>query len=179
MRPLTSLVGLLVGHRGIGWMLASLGLLGGAVGVNPGVTASHVVGRVGSITVTATTLQPERSDTLTSDLRLTTSGAASDQLDTALAAGNAAVSVYHRQVSVGEIPDLASCDGEVPSQVIVEQWLHEGPLLVPGRAYGDASPASATLMVPTAGVSVHQSLAITLYFAHAGELTLDLPVRSA
>ncbi len=68
--------------------------------------------------------------------KFSTSSPASDQLDAALAAGATAVGVFHRQVSVGEIPDLASCDGDTPPPRVVDQWLHYGPLLVPGRASG-------------------------------------------
>lgn len=158
-------------------MLAGLVLLGGSAQAHRLSGAGQVVGRVGNVTVTATGLHPGPSGSLTGVLHVTTSGSASDQLDVALAAGGTAVSVYHRQVSVGEIPDLASCDGVVPSPRVVNRWLHYGPLLVPGRAYGIAAPASATLSLSGASVSVERSLPVTLYFAHAGRLTLDLPVQ--
>jgi hypothetical protein len=179
MRPIVRNSGLRFGTRGITCLLVGLVLFSTATEDAPGASASQVVGRVGTITVTATSLRPGASDALTSDVHITTAGAASDQLDAALAAGDTAVGVYHQQVSVGEISDLASCDGERPSQLTVEQWLHQGPLLVPGRAYGPTSPASGTLTVPAAGVPTRGSLAVTLYFAHSGQLTLDLPVGRA
>lgn len=171
----------------LGCVLAALALLSGVgwavfSGGNPvhrGVGTSRVVGHVSGITVAATGLHPGGSDALTSNLRVTTSGRASDQLDAALAAGGTAVGVYHQRVSVGEIPDLASCDGEVPSPKVVDHWLHYGPLLVPGRTSGTAAPATATLTVPRAGLVAERGLAVTLYFAHAGPLTLDLPVARA
>lgn len=141
--------------------------------------AAQAVGQVGAITVTVSSLHPGGATTLTGNLRLATSGPASDQLDAALADGDAAVGVYHRQVSVGEISDLASCDGDLPSPVTVSQWLHYGPLLVPGRAYGPSPPATATLTIGTGGVLAPRSVAITFYFAHAGQLTLAVPVRPA
>jgi hypothetical protein len=165
--------------------LAAVVLLGGAGGMSPAAAGgrttggSQVTGRVGAVTVTASSLHAGPSGTLTASLRLTTIGAASDQLDAALAPGDAAVGVYHQQVSVGEIGDLASCDGDLPSGPTLAQWLHYGPLLVPGRAYGPSPPASGTLTVHAPGVSIAGSLAITFYFAHAGQLTLDMPVRPA
>jgi hypothetical protein len=179
--------------RVAGLMLAGFVLLGGSTQVDRPTAAGQVVGRVGDITVTASSLHQGPSRALTSELQITTSGQASDQLDVALAPGASAASVYHRQVSVGEISDLASCDGTVPPTAVVNRWLHYGPLLVPGRSYGKAAPASATLSipstgipgttpstgVPSAGVSAQRSVAITLYFAHAGQVTLDLPVRRA
>lgn len=177
MRPPATNLRLGPGHRLIGWMLAGLVLLGGSTQVNRLSGAGQVVGRVGDVTVTATSLRPEPSGSLGGVVHLSTSGTASDQLDVALAAGGTAVSVYHRQVSVGEIPDLASCGGLVPSPGVINHWLHYGPLLVPGRAYGTAPPASATLRLPGASVSVERSVQVTLYFAHAGQLTLDLPVH--
>jgi hypothetical protein len=80
---------------------------------------------------------------------------------------------------VGEISDLASCDGDRPSQVTLDEWLHYGPLLVPGRAYGPSPAALGTLTVGPGGASVARTLAITFYFAHAGQVTLDVPVRRA
>ena len=177
MRPLAANKAFRDGSQGIACLLAGLLLLGAATADGPGSNGSEVVGRVGSITVMATSLWLGPSGALTSDLRITTRSSASDQLDAALVAGDAAVSVYHQQVSVGEISDLASCDGQRPSQLTVEQWLHQGPLLVPGRAYGASSAASAALTVPAGGVSVRRSMAVTLYFSRSGQLTLDLPVR--
>ncbi len=169
------------GYRAVGWLLAGLVLFGGATRASPAAGAGQVVGRVGSVTVTASSLRPAPTSALAnelaSDLRISTNAPASDQLDVALAAGDTAVGVYHQRVSVGEIPDLASCDGDLPPVQVVDQWLHFGPLVVPGRSYGADSPASATLIVPRAGVSGDRRLAVTLYFAHAGQLTLDVPVR--
>jgi hypothetical protein len=177
MRPTSGNARFRRGHRRVGWLLAGLLVVGGATRAAPAAGASHVVGHVGAVTVTATSFQPGRDDTLTSDLRVTTSSPGSDQLEVALAAGDTAVGVYHQQVSVGEIPGLASCDGDLPSQLTVNQWLHYGPLLVPGSSYGPAPPATAILTVPSAAVSVDGGLAVTMYFAHAGPLTLDLPVH--
>ena len=113
-------------------------------------------------------------------MQVSTSGQPSDQLDAAIAAGGAAVAVYHQQVSVGEIPDLASCGAELPPPGVVDHWLHYGPLLVPGHAGGPSPPANATLTVPAgAARPAGGSLAITLYFAHAGPVTLHLPVGRA
>ena len=168
---------LLIGKAG--WVLAALVLVSGATRAGPAAGAGSVVGHVGAITVTASGLHPGPSDTLTGQLGVGTSGTASDQLDAALAAGDAAVGVYHQQVSVGEISDLASCDGDRPSPLTLDQWLHYGPLLVPGRAYGPSPAARGTLTVGPGRPSAARSLAITFYFAHAGQVTLDLPVRRA
>jgi hypothetical protein len=35
------------------------------------------------------------------------------------------------------------------------------------------------LTVPTAGISIGRSLAVTLYFADSGQVTLELPVGQA
>jgi len=62
----------------------------------------------------------------------------------------------------------------------VDHWLHYGPLLVPGRSGGASSPADAILTVqPVAALPAGGNLAVTLYFAHAGSVTLRLPVESA
>jgi hypothetical protein len=159
-------------------MLAGLVLIGGATSAAQSGSANDVVARLGSLTVTASGLHPSPSHDFTSRLRITTSGMASDQLDAALAPGDAAVGVYHQQVNVGEIPDLASCDGDIPAAGIVDNWLHYGPLLVPGRSSGPSPPASATLAVPIGGaISVGNTVAVTLYFAHAGQVVLHLPVE--
>ena len=122
----------------------------------------------------------DRDHTWISQLQVRTSSPASDQLDAAVAAGATAVGVFHRQVSVGEIPDLASCDGVTPPPSVVDQWLHYGPLLVPGRASGPGPAATATLTLPAGGlVTRHGSVAVTLYFAQAGPLIIDLPVDRA
>jgi len=164
----------------MGWMLAGLALVVSAAQAAPATGAPRVVARVGAITATATTLHPGAAATLISDLQVTTTAQASDQLDAAVAPGDAAVGVYHRQVSVGEIPDLASCDGDLPAASVVDHWLHYGPLLVPGRASAPAAPANATLTVDTGGrVPASGKVAVTLYFAAGGQVTLDLPVRRA
>jgi hypothetical protein len=161
-------------------VLVGLVLATGATPATPAVGAGSVVGRVGSITVAATSLRPAPSGTWTSSLQVSTSGTVSDELDAALAPGAAALGVFHQRVSVGEIPDLASCDGETPPLPVVERWLHYGPLLVPGRASGPVELATATLTVPPEAVVVTDGrVAITLYFARAGQLTLDVPVDRA
>jgi hypothetical protein len=133
---------------------------------------------VGNLTVTATSLHPGRSDTFTGELHVSTSGPLSDELDAALVHGDTAVGLYHQRVSVGEIPDLASCDGEPPPPRVVDRWLHYGPLLIPGRSSAPAPPATATLSVPTAAwLPTQRTVAVTLYFAHAGPLTVDVPVH--
>jgi hypothetical protein len=166
--------------RHVGWMLAGLGLvLAGLTGM-ASAPQGDVTARLGSITVSATGLWPGPGGTLTASLQVSTSGQASDQLDAAIAAGGAAVAVYHQLVDVGEVPDLAGCGGLSPPADVVSQWLHYGPLMVPGRFDGaPPAPADATLTVrPVTSVPSGGSLAITLYFAHAGPLTLRLPVAS-
>lgn len=178
-----------------GWCLAELALLAGLAGSAPAAGANaaganaagagaaragDVTARLGSLTVSATALRPGPPGTLTASLQVTTSAQPSDQLDAAIAAGGAPVAVYHGRVSVGEIPDLASCDIGQPPPAVVDRWLHYGPLLVPGRSGGASPPADATLTVQPAGpLRAGGSLAITLYFAGAGSLTLRLPVESA
>jgi hypothetical protein len=180
MSRATGKAGWRLGRPGLALMLTALVALTGT-GAAAGQTTGdgQVVGRVGAITVTASSLHPGPSGSLTGSLRLITTAAASDQLDAALAAGRGAVGVYHQQVSVGEISDLAGCDGSLPPRLTVADWLHYGPLLVPGRAYGPSPPASGTLMVGTPSVSPASRLAITFYFARAGQLTLDVPVGRA
>jgi hypothetical protein len=113
-------------------------------------------------------------------MQASTSGQASDQLDAAIAADGAAVAVYHRQVNVGEILDLTGCGTELPPPGIVDHWLHYGPLLVPGRSGGPVAPADATLTVPPdASRPTGAALAITLYFARAGSVSIRLPVSHA
>jgi hypothetical protein len=168
------------GLRRAGWCLAELALVAALAGSAPAAGAEDLTARLGSLTVSATALRPGPSGTLTASLQVTTSAQPSDQLDAAIAAGGAAVAVYHGRVSVGEIPDLASCDIGQPPQAVVDRWLHYGPLLVPGRSGGASPPADATLTVqPVAPLRGGGILAITLYFAHAGSLTLRLPVESA
>jgi hypothetical protein len=156
-------------------MLAGTALvLTGLAGATPAHGTGDVVARRGAVTVSATALRPGPAGTLTADVHVSTSGQASDQLDAAIAADGAAVAVYHYQVNVGEISDLTGCGTELPPPGIVDRWLHYGPLLVPGRSGGAAPPAAATLTVPPGA-----TLAITLYFAQAGSVTLRLPVGRA
>jgi hypothetical protein len=129
--------------------------------------------------VSATALRPGPAGTMTTFIQVSTSGQPSDQLDAAVAAGSA-VAVYHAQVNVGEISDLTSCGSEPPPPGVVNHWLHYGPLLVPGHFGGLAPPADATLTVrPDTAWSFGANVAVTLYFAHAGPVVLQLPVSSA
>jgi len=170
------------GLRRAGWCLAELALLAALAGSAPaaGAGADDITARLGSLSVSATALRPGPPGTLTATVQVSTSAQPSDQLDAAIAAGGAPVAVYHGRVSVGEIPDLASCDIGQPPSAVVDRWLHYGPLLVPGRSGGASPPADATLTVlPVVPMPAGGVLAITLYFAHAGSLTLRLPVESA
>jgi len=164
--------------RRAGWVLAGLALLvAGLAGAAPARGDGDVTARLGAITVSATALRPGTQGTLTTSVQVTTSGQLSDQLDAAIAAGGAPVAVFHQRVSVGEIPDLAGCGGDVPPPGVVDRWLHYGPLLVPGRSGGSSPPAQATLTVqPAASLPPGGTLAITLYFAHAGSVILHVPV---
>jgi hypothetical protein len=117
---------------------------------------------------------------LTTYMQVSTSAQASDQLDAAIASDGAAVAVYHQQVNVGEISDLTGCGTEPPPPGIVDHWLHYGPLLIPGRSGGPAPPAAATLTMPPGPARpADATLVITLYFAHAGSVSLRLPVSRA
>jgi hypothetical protein len=154
--------------------LALLGLAGAAPA--PGT----VLAQLGPVTISATALAHDMGGTLTANVQVSSSGQLSDQLDAATAADGAPVAVYHQQVNVGELPDLSGCGAETPSSAVVDTWLHYGPLLIPGRSGGPSPPATATLTVqlgsaPPPGTS----LAITFYFAHAGSVTLRLPVSRA
>jgi hypothetical protein len=164
--------------RRAGWMLAGVGLLlAGLAGTAPAPEAMTVTARLGPITVSGTALRPGPGGTLTTSVQVSTSGQLSDQLDAAIAEGGLPVAVYHQRVAVGELTDLASCDGDSPPPGLVNQWLHYGPLLVPGRSGGPSPLADATLTVrPAASVPTGGILAITLYFAHAGSVTVRLPV---
>lgn len=179
--PGTRVTGARRGLRRAGFCLAELALLAVLAGSAPAAAgAGDITARLGSLTVSATALRPGPSGTLTASLQVATGAQASDQLDAAIAAGGAPVAVYHARVSVGEIPDLASCDIGQPPPAVVEHWLRYGPLLVPGRSGGPAPPAEATLTVqPVVPVPGGGILPITLYFAHAGSVTLRLPVESA
>jgi hypothetical protein len=162
-------------------------MLAGAVLVLAGLTsaapargAGDVVARLGPVTVSATALRPGPAGTLTAEIRVSTSGQPSDQLDAAIAADGTAVAVYHHQVNVGEISGLTGCGTEFPPPGIVAHWLHYGPLLVPGRSGGPAPPAAANLTVPPdASRPAGAPLVITLYFARAGAVALRLPVSRA
>jgi hypothetical protein len=155
-------------------------VLTGLAGAAPAQGAGDAIARLGPLTVSATPLRPGPTGTLTTYMQVSTSGQPSDQLDAAIAADGAAVAVYHRQVNVGEISDLTGCGTELPPPGIVDHWLHYGPLLIPGRSGGPAPPADATLTVPPdAPRPAGATLAITLYFAHAGSVILHLPVSHA
>jgi hypothetical protein len=164
--------------RRAGWTLAGAGLLlADLAGMAPAPRAVAVIARLGPITVSATALRPGPAGTLSARVQVSTSGQLSDQLDAAIAAGGLPVAGYHQRVAVGELTDLASCDGDSPPPGLVNQWLHYGPLLVPGRSGGPSPPADAILTVqPAVSVSAGGILAITLYFAHAGSVTVRLPV---
>jgi hypothetical protein len=164
--------------RRAGWSLAGAALVvTGLAGAAPAAGTGTVLARVGPITVSATALRPGPAGTLTSSVQVSTSGQPSDQLDAAIAADGAPVGVYHQRVSVGELPDLAGCGPEVPTPAVVDHWLHYGPLLVPGRSGGSSPPAAATLTVaPGPALPPGATLAVTLYFAHAGSVLLRLPV---
>jgi hypothetical protein len=169
------------GTRRAGLMLAGTVLfLAGLTGAAPAHGAGDVIARLGPLTISATALRPGPGGTLTTYILVGTSGRPSDQLDAAIVADGAAVAVYHRQVNVGEISDLTGCGTELPPPGIVDHWLHYGPLLVPGRSGGPAPPADATLTVPPdASRPAGATLAITLYFAHAGSVILRLRVGHA
>ena len=167
--------------RRAGWMLAGLALvLTGLAGAAPAPGPGTVLARLGPISVSATALRPGPAGTLTTSLRVSTGGEPSDQLDAAIASDGAAVAVYHQQVNVGEISDLTGCGTEPPPPGIVDHWLHYGPMLIPGRSGGPAPPAAATLSMPPGPARpADATLVITLYFAHAGSVSLRLPVSRA
>jgi hypothetical protein len=162
-------------------MLAALALvLTGLAGAAPASGSGTVLARLGSISVSATALRPGPAGTLTTSLQVSTGGQPSDQLDAAIAADGAAVAVYHQRVNVGELPDLSGCGAETPPPGVVDRWLHYGPLLIPGRSGGVSPPATATLTVaPGSSLAPGATLAITLYFAHAGSVLMRLPVSPA
>jgi hypothetical protein len=163
------------------WALAGLALLGLAgAAPAPALSPDGVLARLGPVTVSATALAPGPGGTLTASVQVSTSGQPSDQLDAATAADGAPVAVYHQQVNVGELPDLSGCGAETPSPAVVGTWLHYGPLLIPGRSGGASPPATATLTVQQgSALPPGTILAITFYFAHAGSVTLRLPVSRA
>jgi len=169
------------GTRRAGLMLAGTVLfLAGLAGATPAHGAGDVIARLGPLTISAVALRPGPAGTLTTYIQVSTSGQPSDQLDAAIVADGGAVAVYHQQVNVGEISDLTGCGTELPPPGIVDHWLHYGPLLVPGRSGGPVPPADATFTVPPdASQPTGATLAITLYFAHAGSVILHLPVSHA
>jgi hypothetical protein len=166
-----------------GWMLAGLALVvTGLGGAAPAPGPGTVLARLGPLSVSATALRPGPGGTLTTSLRVSTGGQPSDQLDAAIAADGAAVAVYHQRVNVGELPDLSGCGAETPPPGVVDRWLHYGPLLIPGRTGGVSPPATATLtltLAPGSSRPPGATLAITLYFAHAGSVLMRLPVSPA
>jgi hypothetical protein len=161
--------------------LAALALvLIGLTGAAPAPAPGTVLARLGPLTVSATALRLGPAATLTASVQISTDGQPSDQLDAAVAADGAPVAVYHQRVSVGELPDLSGCGAETPSPAVVGRWLHYGPLLIPGRSGGASPPATATLTVqPGSSSPSGATLAITMYFAHAGSVLLRLPVSRA
>lgn len=166
------------------WKVVALTLLAGAASLvgllATTLTASsdQLVARVGNITVEVTALRVGPTGSLTGILQVETNGQSSDQLDAAIAEGGTPVALYHNEVNVGEILDLASCDGQRPSTAVINHWLHYGPLLVPGRSGGSSPPAQATMTVSSVKpMKPDASLSVTLYFAHAGSVTISLPVE--
>lgn len=136
--------------------------------------------RLGPITVSATPLYPGPSGTLTAYVQVSTASARSDQLDAAIAADGAAVAVYHEWISTQSLADLTDCGGTIPAPDVVSQWLHYGPLPVPGHSGGPAVAAEATMTVqPAAMPPPGGTLAVTLYFATAGSVVLRIPVSRA
>jgi hypothetical protein len=154
-----------------------MGLLLSGPGERAAPGTGDVIARLGPLTVRATALRPGPSGTLTAGVQLSTSGRRSDQLDAAIAADGATVALYHEQVSLAEVPDLTGCGGDTAPLPVVEQWLHYGPLQVPGQAGGPAPPVDATLTVQPATQVTSPTLTVALYFADGGVLPLTLPVR--
>lgn len=160
-----------------GLALAATGLLLTGPGERAASGTGDVIARLGPLTVNATALRPGPSGTLTSSVRFSTSGQRSDQLDAAIAAGGGTVALYHEQVSLAEVPDLAGCGGGAPPLPVVEHWLHYGPLPLPGQSGGPAPPVDATLTVRPVTQLARTTLTVTLYFASGGVLPLTLPVN--
>jgi hypothetical protein len=165
------------GLRRAQWALAGLGLLVAGSAAAPAPRTDHIVARLGPITVDATALRPGPAGTLTASVQVSTSGQSSDQLDAAIAESRNPMGMYHQRVNVGEITDLTGCGGDPAPPGVVDHWLHYGPLLVPGRTGARAQPAAATLMVQQGSTPARQAVAVTLYFAQAGAVTMDLPVE--
>jgi hypothetical protein len=159
-----------------GLALAATGLLLAGSGERAASGAGDVIARTGPLTVTATALRPGPGGTLTASVQLSTSGPRRDQLDAVLAPGGGTVALYHEQVSLAEVPDLTGCGGDAPPLPVVENWLHYGPLPVPGRSAGPGPRADATLTVRPATRVAGPTLTVTLYFANGGVLPLTLPV---
>jgi hypothetical protein len=161
-------------------MAGTVLFLAGLAGATPAHGTGDVIARLGPLTISASALRPGPAGTLTTYIQVSTSGQPSDQLDAAIAADGAAVAVYHQRVDVGEISGLTGCGTELPPPGIVDHWLHYGPLLVPGHSGGPVPPADATFTVPRdASQPAGATLAITLYFAHAGSVILHLPISYA
>jgi hypothetical protein len=161
------------------WTLAGLAfVVAGLTGMTRAPRDAGVIARLGPITVSATALSPGPSGTLTAGIQVSTAGARPDQLDAAIAADGAPTGIYHQVISLADIPDdLASCGGAIPPTAVVQRWLHYGPLTVPGQSGGPYPPADATITVqPLTAAPPGGTLAITLYFANAGALVLNLPV---
>jgi hypothetical protein len=159
------------------WALAGLGLLVAGAGAVPATGTAHIVARLGPITIDATALRPGPAGTLTASVQVSTRGQSSDQLDAAIAGSGNPVGMFHQRVNVGEITDLTGCGGDPAPPGVVDHWLHYGPLLVPGGTGAPAEPAAATLTVQQGSAPARQAVAITLYFAQAGAVTVDLPVE--
>jgi len=136
-----------------------------------------VLARLGPIAVSASPLRPGPDGTLTASLQISTSAWRSDQLDVAIAADGEAVAVYHQLVGLIDLSDLSSCGSVAPPEAVIDNWLHYGPLPLPGRSGGLSPPTTATLTVrPVPSLSPGAVLVITLYFARAGSVPLRLPV---
>jgi hypothetical protein len=159
-----------------GLALATLGLLLAGPAEPTASGTDGVVARLGALTVSATALHLGPSGTLTASVQLSTSARRSDQLDAAIAAGGGTVALYHQQVSLAEVPDLTGCGGGATALPVIERWLHDGPLLVPGQSAGPAGPVDATLTVQPVAPVAGKSLTVTLYFAGGGVLPVTLPV---
>ena len=148
-------------------------------GATPAAGTEPVLARLGPITVSASALRAGPGGTLTTSVQLSTSAPVLGSARRGDRGRRDPVAVYHQQVNVGELPDLAGCGAETPSSAVVDRWLHYGPLLIPGRSGGPSPPAAAMLTVPAGLWPAGTTLAITLYFAHAGSVRLRLPVSRA
>ena len=167
--------------RRAGWTLAGLALvLTGLAGAAPAPGPGTVLARLGPITVSATALRPGPAGTLTTSLQVSTGGQPSDQLDAAIAAGGTAV---------GGLPPAGQRrrnPGPIRLRCRDPAARRGGPLAAlraaadPGAVRRLSPPATATLTVaPGSSSPPGATLAITLYFAHAGSVLLHLPVSRA